>query len=88
MSEAGAEDYEMSEAEAEDHEMSEAEAEDHETSEAEDYEMSEAEREQQLFKNQAKEFGELATSMRECAKRARRAIKTQRNQTTLADLVG
>ena len=66
-----AEDYEMSEAEAEDHQASGAE--DHETSEAEDYEMSEAE--------------ELATIVRACAERARRAIKAQRKQTTLADLV-
>jgi hypothetical protein len=66
-----AEDYEMREAKAEDHQASGAE--DHETSEAEDYEMSEAE--------------ELATIVRACAERARRAIKAQRKQTTLADLV-
>ena len=74
-----AEDHKMSEAEdherseAEDYEMSDAEAEDHELSEAEDYETSETE--------------ELATTVRACAERARRAIKAQRKQTTLADLV-
>ena len=88
-----AEDHETSEAEdhgtseAEDYEMSEAEAEGHESSEAEEYEPSDAAREQQLFKNQAKEVGELATTVRACAERARRAIKAQRKQTTLADLV-
>ena len=31
---------------------------------------------------------ELATSVHQCAEKAQRAIKAQRNQTTLADLVG